>query len=92
LTEKYKVELTKDEIRNLTFLCDFSFKNLRPFIPIDLIHAERKFRTILLDGCFKHNRIRVRFQINPSHSIVLCPECNPKEYKKLKKEYKEERI
>ncbi len=92
MKEEYKVELSKNEIRELLYLCDFSFEKLRPFIPIELIRVEDRLRKILLSGCFKHNRICVRFQTGPRESSVLCPQCSPKEYKKLKEEYEEEQI
>lgn len=92
MTEKYKVELTKDQIRKLIDLCDFSFEKLRPFIPIELIRAQDIFKTIIQSGCFKHNRIRVKFQTSPDECTILCPQCNPKEYKDLKSKYKEKQI
>jgi hypothetical protein len=90
--ETYKIEFTQDEIRELLYLCEFSFDKLKPFIPSYLIHFEDKLRKIILYGCFKHNRLRVRFQTEPRRTVTLCPQCMPKEYKKLKEEFTEEEI
>lgn len=88
--ETYKIEFTQDEIRELINLCEFSFDKLRPFVPSYLIHFESKLRKIILYGCFKHNRLCVRFQTGSRESTIVCPQCYPKEYKELKEKYKEE--
>ena len=92
MEEKYKVELTKDEIQNIIYLCEYSFEKLRPFIPIELIRVQDRFRTIIRDGCFKHNRICVKFQTATNESTTLCPLCHPKAYKDLKSQYEEEQL
>lgn len=86
----YKVELTQEEIRELINLCEFSFEKIRPFVPMTLINIEDRLRKIILHGCFKHNRLCVRFQTDLRRSEVICPQCYPKEYKKLKEKYTEE--
>jgi len=90
--EKYKVELSTDEMQKIIDVIGFASEKLRPFVPMTLINIEDKLRKIILYGCFKHNRLGVRFDTGPQSSVIICPQCDPKEYQKLKRQYKEEQI
>lgn len=44
-------------------------------------------RNIILNGCFKHNILTERFEVDSTTTHWICPKCCPKEYKEYKQKY-----
>lgn len=83
---KYKVGMNIKTMENVIKLIDF-YNNNFPFT-IESLHSFRNELSEIIDlGCFKHNRLRERFEKSSESIVAICPECNPKEYKKYKRGY-----
>ena len=91
--ETIPINISKETISEFCGLCYHSMKK-HPFGHPGVKSFYKKTREILENGCFKHGVMTEKFyDIDSLHSsvistIVICPKCSPKEYKRHKEEPK----
>ena len=79
------LQFTREEIRVLRTILDWVTDQKLPFLPDELSEIRWKVRKAHFNGCFIHSVISGCFEINPSESITICPDCAPDEFRNLVK-------
>ncbi len=80
----YKVEMDRELMIDIIQLVDFC-QDKFPFTKDTLWRLKGQLRKIGTDGCFRHNLIMEKFEVDSITTHVVCPKCCPKEYKEHKK-------
>ena len=78
----FKVDMDRELMQDIIEV--FEHYRLQPCRKNVMWELPDRLRKILQHGCFKHNILTERFEINSTTSRWVCPKCSPKEYKKLK--------
>ena len=79
----YEAFIPRSTMEDYIRLMDYCVRNL-PFIPFSLRRLNAEFDEFLRDGCFEHNRLCERIHTGEDSTVLICPQCNPKEYSEYK--------
>ena len=78
---------TREEIWVLHTMLEWVTDQKLPFLPEEFSEIRWEVRKAHFNGCFIHNVISGRFEINPSETMTICPDCDPITFRNLVKNH-----